>query len=117
MIPVKIDDEKSRKIIGSRIMQKRKAKGLTQNEIAEITGLSHRQISNIENGHSYPRMGAFLKICAYFEVNSDYFISGSIGKDIDEKITELLATCSVEELKCIWKLLDCYLHRDDNINI
>ena len=117
LIPIEIDEEKSRKIIGSRLMQKRKSKGITQNELAEITELSYKQISNIENGHSYPRMGAFLKICAYFEVNSDYFISGSIGKSIDSKIIELLATCSVEELKCIWKLLDCYLHRDDNKNI
>ncbi len=117
LIPIEIDEEKSRKIIGSRIMQKRKAQGITQNELAEITGLSHKQISNIENGYSFPRMGAFLKLCAYFEVNSDYFISGSIGKNIDDKIIELLATCSIEELKCIWKLIDCYLHRDDNKSI
>lgn len=117
LTPIEIDEEKSRKIIGLRIMQKRKAKGITQNELAEIIGISYKQISNIENGYSYPRMGAFLKICAYFEVNSDYFISGSIGKNIDDKIIELLSTCSVEELKCIWKLLDCYIHREDNKNI
>lgn len=117
LIPIEIEAEKCRTIIGSRIMQKRKAKGLTQYELAEITGLSDKQISNIENGYSFPRMGTFLKLCLYFNVNADYFISGTIGKEIDEKIKELLATCTIEELKCIWKLLDCYIHRDDNNNI
>lgn len=112
--PVEIDEEKASKIIGSRIMQKRKSKGITQYEFAEIIGLSYKQISNIENGHSFPRMSTFLKICEYFQVNSDYFISGSISKDIDNKIMDLLKICSIEELKCIWKLLDCYIHKDDN---
>lgn len=112
LTPVKINEAKCRKTIGLRIMQKRKANGVTQSELAEITGISCKQISNIENGHSFPRMGTFLKLCAYF-----YFISGTIGKEINDKIIELLSTCTIEELKCIWKLLDCYLHRDDNKNV
>ena len=80
LTPVKINEAKCRKTIGLRIMQKRKANGVTQSELAEITGISCKQISNIENGHSFPRMGTFLKLCAYFDVNSDYFISGTIGK-------------------------------------
>lgn len=114
LIPVEINEKKCQKTIGSRIMQKRKASGITQSELAEIIGISCKQISNIENGHSFPRMGTFLKLCSYFDVNSDYFISGTIGKEISDKISELLSTCTIEELKCIWKLLDCYLHRDDN---
>lgn len=117
LTPVKINEAKCRKTIGLRIMQKRKANGVTQSELAEITGISCKQISNIENGHSFPRMGTFLKLCAYFDVNSDYFISGTIGKEINDKIIELLSTCTIEELKCIWKLMDCYLHRDDNKNV
>lgn len=117
LMPVEIDEATCKRNIGSRIMQKRKAEGITQYELAEITGISHKQISNIENGHSFPRMGTFLKLCTYFEVNSDYFISGTLGKTIDNKIIDLLTTCSIEELKCIWKLLDCYVHRDDNKNI
>lgn len=115
--PIEINEDDCKRIIGSRIMQKRKAKGITQYELAEITEISPKQISNIENGHSFPRMGTFLKLCAYFEVNSDYFISGTIEKTVDSKIIELLKTCSIEELKCIWKLLDCYIHRNDNKNI
>lgn len=117
LVPVEIDEDNIKKIIGSRIMQKRKAKGITQHELAEITSISPKQISNIENGYSFPRMGTFLRLCAYFETNSDYFISGSIGNEINDKIIELLEICSIEELKCIWKLIDCYIHREDNNNI
>ena len=99
----------SDRLIRMQLADVRKSKNITQKQLSAISGLSESCISNIENGYSFPRMGAFLKLCAYFEVNSDYFISGSIGKDINEKIIELLATCSIEELKCIWKLF--FKHR------
>ena len=50
-------------IIGSRIMQRRKEKHIKQSEIAEMLNVSENQISNIENGKSFPRLQNFLKLC------------------------------------------------------
>ncbi|MGN0519333.1 MAG: helix-turn-helix domain-containing protein [Candidatus Fimenecus sp.] len=100
-------------IIGSRIMQRRKQFGMKQKELAEQVGLTDNQISNIENGISYPRMGNFLKICDVLKASPDYFIMGTIRHGLTEDILDMLTLCSPAELETIWLLLDTYIHRGD----
>lgn len=40
-------------------MQRRKEKHIKQSEIAEMLNVSENQISNIENGKSFPRLQIF----------------------------------------------------------
>ncbi|MBP3938951.1 MAG: helix-turn-helix transcriptional regulator [Clostridia bacterium] len=110
-------DKNCKNILGSRIMQRRKQLGIKQSELAELIGVSDNQISNIENGKSFPRLNSFIKICDILDCNSDYFLSGIIKKDVDTNIIDLVASCSLEEQKTIWKLLDCYIHREDDNRI
>ena len=98
-------------------MQRRKQLGVKQSELAELIGVSDNQISNIENGKSFPRLNSFIKICDTLDCNSDYFLAGIIKKDVDANIIDLIASCSIEEQKMIWKLLDCYIHREDDNRI
>ncbi len=112
-----MDNKDKKVILGMRIMQKRKHMGMTQSQLAEAVDLSDHQISNIENGKSYPRMSSFIKICEEFDMNSDYFIAGIIKKDIQENIIDMIASCTIEEQKTIWKLLDAYIHRKDDTRI
>ena len=101
-------------ILGLRIMQRRKQLGINQSELAEQIGLSEHQISNIETGRSYPRMKSFIRICEILEVNADYFISGAMKDEIDENIIDMISSLSQEEQKTVWKLLDAYIHRNDD---
>lgn len=98
-------------------MQRRKRLGMTQSELAEVVDLSDHQISNIENGKSFPRMKNFIKICEEFDVNADYLIAGIVKNDIDENIIDLITSCSIEEQRIIWKLIDAYIHRNDDDRI
>lgn len=104
-------------ILGLRIMQRRKQLGINQSELAEQIGLSEHQISNIETGRSYPRMKSFIRICEILEVNADYFISGAMKDEIDENIIDMLSSLSQEEQKTVWKLLDAYIHRNDDSRV
>lgn len=104
-------------ILGLRIMQRRKQLGINQNELAKSIGLSEHQISNIETGRSYPRMKSFIKICEILEVNADYFISGTMKEDISDNIIDMIASLSDEERKTVWKLLDTYIHRNDDSRV
>ena len=104
-------------IIGLRIMQRRKEKHIKQSEIAEMLNVSENQISNIENGKSFPRLQNFLKLCEILDCNADYFLSGTIKKSVDQNIIDMVASLSLEEQKVIWKLIDCYIHRNDNNKI
>lgn len=104
-------------ILGLRIMQRRKQLGINQSELAEQIGLSEHQISNIETGRSYPRMKSFIRICEILEVNADYFISGAMKDEIDENIIDMITSLSKEEQKTVWKLLDTYIHRNDDSRV
>ena len=104
-------------ILGLRIMQRRNQLGINQSELAEQIGLSEHQISNIETGRSYPRMKSFIRICEILEVNADYFISGAMKDEIDENIIDMISSLSQEEQKTVWKLLDAYIHRNDDSRV
>lgn len=104
-------------ILGLRIMQRRKQLGINQSELAEQIGLSEHQISNIETGRSYPRMKSFIRICEILEVNADYFISGAMKDEIDENIIDMISSLSQDEQKTVWKLLDAYIHRNDDSRV
>lgn len=104
-------------IMGSRITQRRKEMQLKQSELAELLNISENQISNIENGKSFPRLNNFIKMCEILDCNADYFLSGIIKKTVDQNIIDMISSMTLEEQKTLWKLIDCYIHRNDNNNI
>lgn len=99
-------------ILGSRIMQRRKQLCIKQSELAEMLGISDNQISNIENGKSFPKLNNFILLCNILNCNADYLLSGILKNSIEENIIDMIACLSVEEQKTLWQLLDCYLHRN-----
>ena len=50
------------KAIGTRIKEAREAKGFTQEQLAEIVGLSSTHMSVIERGVKAPKLETFIKI-------------------------------------------------------
>ena len=49
-------------MIGPRIQQERKARGMTQSVLAEKVAVSTKYISNIECGEKLPRLETFIAI-------------------------------------------------------
>lgn len=98
---------------GSRVMQRRKKLNIKQSELAEIMNVSDNQISNIENGKSFPKLNNFLLLCNVLDCNADYLISGIARETIDKNIIDMVSTLTIEEQKILWNLLDCYIHKTD----
>lgn len=111
---VNMTEDNMRIIIGLRIMQRRKACGIKQAELAEAIGVSDNQISNIENGKSFPRLGSLIKICCMLDCSIDYLCTGIMKPNLSENIVQLIESLPLEEQKTLWTLLDCYIHRNDN---
>ena len=57
-----------KKLLGQRIRQLRKARGITQEELAELLGIGTPNISYIENGKFAPSMENFEKLVNIFNV-------------------------------------------------
>ncbi len=62
--------------IGQRIKDLRKEKGLTQQELAELVGVSQNLISKIEPGMRVPSVDLFAELSRVFEVSLDYLVLG-----------------------------------------
>jgi transcriptional regulator with XRE-family HTH domain len=57
--------------IGRVIMQGRKAKGITQEELAQFMGVSKVAVSKWETGQSYPDITYLPQLAAYFNISVD----------------------------------------------
>ena len=108
-----MNENNKKTILGSRIMQRRKQLNIKQSELAEIMDVSDNQISNIENGKSFPKLNNFILLCDVLDCSADYLLSGILKSSIDENIIDMITTLTIEEQKTLWKLLDCYIHRND----
>lgn len=62
--------------IGSKIKAARLEKKLTQEQVAELLGVSRQTISNWENEKSYPDIICVIKMSDCYEVSLDYLLKG-----------------------------------------
>lgn len=92
------------KALGERIAKRRKVLNLTQDNVAEATGLSNNHISNIENNHSIPSLDTLVKICETLDITPDYFLLGIVRHTDDNllaQINQKLKLCDAKKLDLI----------------
>lgn len=98
--------------IGNKLYAIRKQMGLTQNEVAEIAGLSNRTYADIERGTVNMRVETILRICSALHVTpndilTDEISSFSIRK---QELLEHLDSCSPKNQETALELLSVYLN-------
>ncbi|MBO5494768.1 MAG: helix-turn-helix transcriptional regulator, partial [Eubacterium sp.] len=71
--------------IGCFIAERRKAKGLTQRELAEILGITDRAVSKWERGKSLPDASLMLELCGELEITVNELLTGEVIKMEDYK--------------------------------
>lgn len=62
--------------IGSKIRAARLEKKLTQEQVAELLGVSRQTISNWENAKFYPDIISVIKMSECYDVSLDYLLKG-----------------------------------------
>lgn len=62
--------------IADRIQSLRKAKGISQEQLADIIGVSRQAVSKWESEQSAPDLEKIILLCDYFEVTTDYLLRG-----------------------------------------
>ena len=78
--------------IGTFISERRKAKGWTQNQLAERLGVTDKAISKWETGRSMPDLSLFIPLCGLLEVTLNELFAGECIPDenLKEKADEVL---------------------------
>ncbi|HOQ76471.1 MAG TPA: helix-turn-helix transcriptional regulator [Thermoclostridium sp.] len=105
------------KALGKRIAKRRKVLNLTQDDVAEATGLSNNHISNIENNHSIPSIDTLVKICEAIDTTPNYLLLGisahmDAEEDLRNQIIERLKLCNQKKLKLIERFISWIIDED-----
>lgn len=96
--------------IGNNLYTIRKAKGLTQAEVAEKADLSDRTYADIERGSVAMRVDSLLKICAALHITpNDVLVSDETAPITEQDVLDAVRDCSVPEKETALKLLTVYL--------
>lgn len=86
--------------IGQRIRKFRKAGNLSQEQLAEMTGISITHLSHIETGNTKLSLAVFVAIAEALSVSTDELLYDEPNgtKRIKQDILDILDSCSVKEM-------------------
>ena len=92
--------------VGNRIMNRRKKLGLTQEALAEKSGLTTQFVSYAETGKRAMRPENLLRISIALEVSTDYLLTGDvIDKDL-LLLSEKLKKLDAGQVRIIESIID-----------
>ena len=96
-------------MLGERIAELRKNKGISQEELADVLLTSRQAISKWERGESDPDIGRLKDLAVYFNVSIDYLLGYDVEAASANNFIERLSKCpengvydvSLDEIKMI----------------
>ena len=102
-----MDDVKG--LIGIRIKELRRAKNLTQEELAEGSSISAKYLSSIERGNENPTLDTFIRLADALKVEMwELFEFSQEGKSVEEirmVIIDLILNSDAQRLKIAAKII------------
>ena len=94
--------------IGQRIRQIRKARGLSQDQLAEQVGISTVHVSHIENANTKLSLPVFVRLTEVLQVSADELLQGEPSAQrarAEGAILSLLDSCSLTQLQILQDVL------------
>ena len=89
--------------IGQQIRKSRKARGLSQEQLAEMVNISTTHMSHIETGNTKLSLSVLVDIANALDVRTDDLLDRSqytTGNAVEE-IAAMLESCSAQEAKVV----------------
>lgn len=94
------------KTMGQRILLRRKALRMTQEELAEKIDVSTQMISNLELGKKAIRPENLAKVCEVLELSADFILTGTNTKSAVDAVADKLIQLTPEELQMVNDMID-----------
>jgi transcriptional regulator with XRE-family HTH domain len=67
-------------MFGERLRELRRSRDVTQNELAQIIGVSGSAVSAYENGKKVPGSDTLMRLAEYFDCSIDYLMGKTEGR-------------------------------------
>lgn len=96
------------KRFGAKLKGKRKEKGLTYQELADICHVNHGYIRQLEAGNKIPSMSLLLTLCDILNTSPNYLFEYA-DDDEDKEFLERIYKLSPEQKQLVLCMLDAYL--------
>jgi len=98
-----------KELAGLRIRTLRKSRGLSQEQLAEKTGISSKYLSSIERGLENPTFDTFIKLAEALQIELhelfNFFHEGKSPRELRAFIAQLIKDSDEEKLKTTAKFL------------
>lgn len=95
--------------MGQRMAARRKQLGMTQEQVAELSGLSNQFFACVERGMKNIRAESLLRVCKALDVSADYLLTGQVT-DVDRlQIVELVRPLKDKQLHCLEEIIRQYV--------
>lgn len=95
--------------MGTRIAERRKQLGWTQEQAAEASGLSWQFFACVERGIKNIRAESLLNLSRAMNVSADYILTGKESKVDYSRLLKYLEPLSEIQLNCLEEILKNYL--------
>lgn len=102
------------KHIGKICQQYRLKNNLTQNQVAELTGLEPRHISQIERGLSKGSIDTLLKLCNAYKITPDIILYDLLDAEVKNSVSiydENFKKLSKRDKESILYFIDYFLSK------
>ncbi len=103
---VQLYDDSQMLLVGQRIQDARKAKGIAAIDLAGYIGVGKDQISRIENGKVPCKLEYIFVLTQYLGVSADFLLYGDKKKDEKDEIANILSRLNVIDLRKAKKVLE-----------
>ena len=80
-------------MLDEKITQLRKAKGISQEQLAELLNTTRQAVSKWERGESYPDIDRLKDLAVYFNVSIDYLLDHDVESVSVNRFIERLVEC------------------------
>ena len=99
--------ERTKKLLGARIKELRKVKGLSQDQLSEKVGIDPKHLSRIEVGKGYPSLDTLGSIGQALNVEiRDFFDFDHLEQQgmLVDQINELLKEADEKKVRLVYKI-------------
>lgn len=94
--------------MGKRMAERRKECGLTQENVADLAGITHQQYNKAENGKTCLSSDTLLRVSIALQTSADYLLCGRKNSekcittiDLLDKMTEGQLDLATKMIRCI----------------
>lgn len=95
----------SAKEMGARIATRRRELRLTQEEAAELAGVSPQFFSNVETAAKNIRAENVVRVARALRTSTDYLLTGKSGRLDAESIASMLQKLDGKQLRCAEEII------------